>query len=238
MPANTLAEELEPKRRVQLESFLSDELKYIHTKRICVIGDDPATLILETARKWQPDWVMMPTHGPGFYRRLLLGSVTAKVLHDWDRPVWTDVHAGSAPVLEKISVGKIVCAIDFDANAPCVLSWAAFLAQDYGVDLALVHAIPAPEASVPVRYLDEEYTAALAAESRRRIEALLQSVPLTNVKILIEFGRPAGAVSKVAREFGADLAIIGRHSKTGLAAHLHQNAYSIICESPCPVLSI
>lgn len=235
---NTLAEELEPRRRVQLESFLSDELKYIHTQRVCVVGDDPAARILETARNWQPDLLMMATHGLGFYRRLLLGSVAAKVLHDWDGPVWTDVHAESAPVLDKISVRKVLCAIDFDANVPCVLNWATFLAQEYGAQLALIHAIPAPEASVPVRYLDEEYTAALAADSRKRIEALLESVPVNNAKILIEPGKPAGAVSKVAREFGADLAVIGRHSKIGLAAHLHQNAYSIICESPCPVLSI
>ena len=46
--------------------------------------------------KWakanQIDLIMMPTHGYGRFRALLLGSVTAKVLHDADCPVWTAVH--------------------------------------------------------------------------------------------------------------------------------------------------
>jgi len=118
----TLAEELEPARKTQLDSFLTEELQYIKTSRVCLIGDDPAERILGTACTWQPDLLMIPTHGLGSYRWLRIGSVAAKVLHDWDGPVWTDVHAEDAPELEKISVRKIVCAIALDANSPCVLN--------------------------------------------------------------------------------------------------------------------
>ena len=36
--------------------------------------------------------ILMPTHGYGPFRRFILGSNTAKVLHDADCPVWTGVH--------------------------------------------------------------------------------------------------------------------------------------------------
>ena len=233
---NTLAEELEGKRKAHLESFLEEELKYLKTERVCVIAD-PAEEIVATAAAWGADLVMMPTHGLGFYRRLLLGSVTAKVLHDLELPVWTDAHAENAPPLEKITIRKILCAIDLDLNSPCVLAWGAGLAQEYGASLAIAHAIPAPEPSAAVRYLDEEFRAALAVEARKRIDAL-QSAAGSNAAVLIEAGEPARAVSKIAEQYGADLLIIGRHGKAGLAGHLRQNSYGMIRESPCPVLSI
>jgi hypothetical protein len=55
---------------------------------------------------------MMPSYGLGFFRPSLLGSVTAKVLHDVGCPVWTSVHAEEAPPLERIGCTKVLCAID------------------------------------------------------------------------------------------------------------------------------
>ncbi|MGA8595805.1 MAG: universal stress protein [Bryobacteraceae bacterium] len=45
---------------------------------------DPAAAIVKCAQAEQVDLIMMPTHGYGPYRKFLLGSVTAKVLHDSD----------------------------------------------------------------------------------------------------------------------------------------------------------
>ena len=98
---NTLAEELLPARKIQLDAFLADEWKYFTTHRVCVMGEDSAQPIIDTARSWRPDLVMMPTHGFGGYRRLLLGSVTAKVLHELDCPIWTDVHSEQARLLKR-----------------------------------------------------------------------------------------------------------------------------------------
>jgi nucleotide-binding universal stress UspA family protein len=49
--------------------------------RIIKVGD-PAPEITHFAEQNQVDLIMMPTHGYGRFRNLLLGSVTAKVLHD------------------------------------------------------------------------------------------------------------------------------------------------------------
>lgn len=201
-----------------------------------MIGD-AAEKIAKTARSWQADLVMMPTYGLGHFRRLLLGSTTAKILHDLECPIWTDVHAEEAPALEDITCRKILCAAGMDERSNCSLVWAAYLAEEYQAELGVVHAVPAIEASVPARFLDQEFSASLAAEARKRITAMLNTGGV-EATMFIEAGEPAKVVANVARNFGADLLVIGRHAKGGLAGHLRQNAYAILRESPCPVLSV
>jgi nucleotide-binding universal stress UspA family protein len=233
---NVLAEELRPRSQAQLNAFLADELKYFTTQRVCVVGD-PADKIVEMARSWSPDLVMMPTHRPGFFRTFLLGSVTAKVLHDVECPVWTGIHAEEAPPLEKITWARVLCAIDLGERSPDVLKWAAFLARAHQAELRIVHATPELEAAPTGRYLDEEFAASLAAAAKSRI-APLQAAAGTNAAIQIARGNPGTAVTCAAKDFSADLLVIGRHNGTGIAGRLRHNAYAIIRESPCPVISV
>lgn len=231
-----LASEIEPARNAELEQFLADELKYFNPKRVCVTGE-PAAKIVEIARMWRPDLVMMPTHGLGLYNRLILGSVTAKVLHEIDCPLWTDIHAEQAPQLEKITIRKVLCAVDLEEQSRKVLEWADFLAREYSADLAIVHAAPAVEASPPAHYLDEEYAASMICQAKANLSTLQKSIG-TNAREFILSGNAPKVVAETAKKFSADLLVIGRHGGAGVAAHLRQNAYAILRESPCPVLSI
>ena len=52
-------------------------------------ADDPGFRIADFAHGHGVDLIMMPTHGLGLFRSLLVGSATAKVLHDAQCPVWT-----------------------------------------------------------------------------------------------------------------------------------------------------
>ena len=69
------------------QAFRSD-LAGIATTRVLLRGD-PAHEIVKTARDRNIDLIVMPTHGHGAFFRFLLGSVTAKVLHESHCPVWT-----------------------------------------------------------------------------------------------------------------------------------------------------
>jgi nucleotide-binding universal stress UspA family protein len=231
-----LAEEILPSRERELENYLTEELKFIDTERICVVGD-PAEKIVEMADAWSPDLVMMPTHGVGLYRRLLLGSVTAKVLHDLDIPVWTDVHAETAPPLEKIHFRRILCAVDLQEQSRPVLDWGAFLCDEYAAKLAIVHAVPAMETAQAVRYLDEEFTSSIMADAKGQL-ADLQREAGTDAVTFVEAGDPSKIVACAAQKFDADLVIIGRHARAGFSGHLRQNAYAIVRESARPVISI
>lgn len=233
---NTLAEELQPRSQERLNIFLAEELKHFTTQRVCVAGD-PADRIVETARSWNPDLVMIPTHGLGLFRRFLLGSVTAKVLHDVECPVWTGIHEEDAPPLEKITWSRVLCAIDLGDRSADVLKWAGFLAREHQADLRIVHVTPALEAAAAGRHLDDEFAASLAAEAQSRI-AKLQVAAGTNATLQIARGNPGAAVTSAAKDYSADLLVIGRHNTSGIAGRLRHNAYAIIRASPCPVISI
>jgi nucleotide-binding universal stress UspA family protein len=230
------AEELLPARRAQLDAFLTGELKYFGAKRVSVVGD-PATAVVQTAASWNPDLVMMPTHGLGFFRRHLIGSVAAKALHDLACPVWTSIHAEDAPALEAIHCRRVLCAVDLTERSRCVLAWAAWLAGEYQADLAIVHATSPIEVLPEALAVTDELQQQLLSRSRAEIGAL-QTLTGTRAQAFIYPGRPSDVIAAVVNEFSADLLIIGRHTEQGFPGELFQNAYGILRDSPCPVISI
>jgi nucleotide-binding universal stress UspA family protein len=233
----TLAEERLPRRQAQLNAFLADELKYFTTERVCVTGDDPAPEIVAAAGRWQPDLVMMPTHGLGVFRRLLLGSVTAKILHDLDCPVWTSVHSEAVLPLEQIHCRRILCALDLGNRSQSVLRWAAALAAESEADLGIVHATPELSAAYAGWALEQEFAESVSKQANERIEEL-QTAAGTAARLFISAGDTAKFIAGAAGDFEADLLVMGRHDTTGIAGYLRQNAYAILRDSPCPVISI
>jgi nucleotide-binding universal stress UspA family protein len=226
--------------KTQLDDFLASELKSFTTHRVYAVGDhahDPARAIAETARSWQPDLVMMPTHGLGFFRSHLLGSVTAKTLHDLKCPIWTSVHAETAPPLEEIHCRKILCSVDLTERSQDILAWAAWLAGEYQASLGIVHATVAADALTAGWHLREEFAHYAATQAKLRLDALQRDVG-TAAQAFVSPGIPKSVVATAASEFQADLLVIGRHGKTGLVEDLFPNANAILRESPCPVISI
>src|SRR5271156_6815146 len=64
-----------------LDQALNSELDGIVVTRLLLRGD-PAHEIVKTARDHDVDLIVMSTRGAGALYRFLLGSVTAKVLHE------------------------------------------------------------------------------------------------------------------------------------------------------------
>ena len=221
--------------KVELDKFLGDGLKGIQVRRIVEDGD-PAQEIVDLAHQEKFDLIVMPTHGYGPFRRFLLGSVTAKVLHDAGCPVWTGPHLEQAPPYPKISFHKILCALDLGPHSRAVLEWAGGLAREYGSDLSVIHAIPASTVSVGGFYFDPEWRTHVVNEARDRIGYLMEDLGLSG-QTVVETGDAATAVQAAAEEIHADLVVIGR-SQAGPLGRLRANAYAIIREAPCPVAAI
>jgi len=234
MGEHNLAEDLRSGRQTQLDQFMADEFRYFNTQRVCVTGE-AAPEIVACAKRWDADLVMIPTHGLGTFRGLLIGSVTAKVLHDLDCPVWTSVHSETAPPLEQIHCRRVLCAVDLTDRSHSVLEWAAWLAGEYQAELGIVHATAEMPSDSYGWSLAEEFSQALSDRAKTRIDAF-QAGPGT--RVFVNAGAPARVVSQAARDFNADLIVMGRHSGTGIAGNLHRNAYAILRVSPCPVISI
>jgi len=219
----------------RLQSFLAEELKHFRVVRKLCEGD-PARRILEYAAANKPDLIMMPTHGLGIFRRYILGSVTAKVLHDAQCPVWTAAHTELAPPLEQIHVGRMLCAIEPGPEATKVLQWAAGLAREFDSELMVAHAVPI-EQSRPAKYLNSEFFAGLVKDAETAIRELQNQIG-TQAPVLIEGGRPAEVIHDLAAKAKADLVLIGRTGATKGIGRLRTNGYAIIRSSPCPVVSV
>ena len=201
----------------ELNAFLSDELAGLQVERLVVEGD-PATGIVTTAHD-RAGLIVMPTHGYGPYRRYILGSTTAKVLHDADCPVWTGVHLEAAPAAP-IPLRRILCAVDLGPQSSKTLCWAAALAVQFEAQLTLMHV-----------------TLGAADAARREMEHL-QSFVHSEAALLLETGDPPASICSAAGRLAADLLVVGRGSAAGVFGRLRANAYSIIRQSPCPVVSV
>ncbi|MGH9593307.1 MAG: universal stress protein, partial [Bryobacteraceae bacterium] len=84
-------DELKREMEARLNGAFVKEFAGIPVQRIVEVGE-PADVITRFAHAEGVDLIMMPTHGYGPFRSLLLGSITAKVLHDAECPVWTATH--------------------------------------------------------------------------------------------------------------------------------------------------
>jgi nucleotide-binding universal stress UspA family protein len=129
-----------------------------------------------------------------------------------------------------------LCAVDLAPENVDTIRHAASLANDYGAQLRLVHAIPSSEAR-PQKYLDSEFRQHLFQASRDEIATMQQKVG-TDVEMLLEGGDVSKAVRAVALQQNSDLLVIGRGRIHETFGRLRTNAYAIIRDSPCPVLSM
>jgi len=68
---------------------------------------------------------MMAARGFGLVRRIVLGSVTAKTLHDTSVPVWTGAGRVLADHFPGIPYESILCSFDGSEEAESVLRGAA-----------------------------------------------------------------------------------------------------------------
>jgi len=196
-----------------------------------VLEGDPAAKIVEYARTVQADLIMMPTRGCGPYRRFLLGSVTAKVLHDSECPVWTSVHIENALPAEPVC-RKVACAVDLGPHTTEVLSWASRMASGMGAELLLVHAT-SPMDHFLENAADPDPRLQATQAAREAVQELLRETDV-DAEIAVSSGPVCDVVYRNVAQFSADLLVIGRHAASGMAGRLHPHAYSIIRESPCP----
>jgi nucleotide-binding universal stress UspA family protein len=221
--------------RRRLETFLKDEMASFQVRRELLEGE-PARAIVEFAKREHADLIVMPTHGYGAFRRFILGSVTAKVLHDADCPVFTGVHLADAPAPEMIHIEKIVVAVDLGESTDQVLQWASYLVKAVQAQLVVTHVVPSIEGETG-EVFDPDWRETFAAPARKRIQELMANHGLRG-DIVIDWGEVSKQVCEVAEAEAADLLIIGRaHSESSLG-RLRTHAYAIIRMAPCPVLSV
>ena len=221
--------------RQEMCRFLPEEFKYFDVKRQVMEGD-AGLQIVAAARQSGADLIMMPTHGLSVFRRYILGSITAKVLHDAECAVWTGAHLEGAPPLEAIAFPKVMCAIDMGSQSENALRWASGFAKEHSAELIVVHVVTAVEAG-PAKYLDQRFVLEVSAQMRTELESLLETMGIV-ARIIVVGGDPAKTVSEIAQCENVNQLVIARGAVAETFGRLRTHAYSIIRSAPCPVVSV
>ncbi|PWT98107.1 MAG: hypothetical protein C5B51_29980 [Terriglobia bacterium] len=204
----------------RLHEFGSSEVSRFPVRRLAVKGD-VSRKIVQYSQDERIDLIVMPTRGFGPYRRFILGSNTAKVLHDADCAVCTGVHLDEAPA-PGLPPESILCAVDLGPQSRTVLAFACGLQRRFAARVTVAHAVSA---------------GSLEPAARKELEQLVCETVL-GADLLVEAGDPAQVISEAAGRTGANILVIGRGSASGSFGRLRTNAYAMIRQSPCPVFSV
>lgn len=229
-----LASEARAEEERRLKEFALREFVGAHVDTFVELGEAGA-VIHRVVQHQGADIVMLATHGRGPVRRMLLGSVAAKVLHDISPAVWTGTGAAIAGHAPSPEYKRILCAVDTSDESAPVLKAAAALAASYRAELSLVHAVEMPVLPVEAAYVPYEQELMQAAEdSLRNLKGKL-GIDAAHSVIL---GSVPEAVCDEAARLKADLIVVGRGHVQGALSRMWSHLYGIVRRSPCPVLSI
>jgi nucleotide-binding universal stress UspA family protein len=218
----------------RLQQFVCQVLPGRAVECFAQLGE-PGSVIDKLAEEQRADLVMLATRGHGPVRRFLMGSITAKVLHDVSAAVWTGVGAALSDHPVRIPYQSIVCALDDSNEAEAVLRAAASIASAYRAQLWILHVVPTPPAYPDIDL--EEHNLQLTAASQLMLRELKAKLGVDAPHTVIDALLADGIHHEVVRR-KADLLVTGRGHSTGTFSRLWSHLYSIIRDSPCPVLSI
>jgi nucleotide-binding universal stress UspA family protein len=216
-------------RQRAVAAFTRDLFKGLPLKYLMEEGD-PAHTIVNYARDHAIDLIMMPTHGYGPFRSLLIGSIAAKVLHDTEVPVWTSAHSTKLATTSA-RYRRILCAVDLANESIPLIQWAGEFALHCNSKLCLAHAVPGADA------VDVSLQSALFSKARMDLVKLQQSAGVDG-ETCIAGGSVGEVIRHAAIQHQADVVVIGRGHLSETLGRLRTNAYSIIRQSPCPVISV
>jgi nucleotide-binding universal stress UspA family protein len=211
------------------------EFDGIAVTRVLLRGD-PAREIVEAACNRNVDLIAMSANDYGAFYQFLLGSVTAKVLHEAHCPIWTGVHLEEPPA-ESFSIRRILCSVELTPHSRHTVSLAAEMATAVGATLTLVHVTVGVEDYGPGGlHVNPEWKEQVVGFATKEIGKLQQDMG-TNFDIIIDSGNVPEALNRAAAQTKADVLIIGRIPGR---SHLGDNGegYGIIRRSRIPVLSV
>jgi nucleotide-binding universal stress UspA family protein len=218
---------------VQVRRFAADQLPKVDTECVVELGD-PASMIAQTACSRDIHLIAMPTHGYGAFRRALLGSVTAKVLHDSLLPVWTSAHVPEPSHHAHPQPRRVICAVDMGPEGRHTVEVAIALANDVGAALELVHV---PAETVAPEAAEQHLQDLLREVAGTEAIEVVETIPAA-AELAVAGGGVADGVRDIALRKRADLVVIGRGAIHKGLGSLRGHSYDIIRECPCPVVSV
>ncbi len=242
-PEEHLNRNLDYARR-HIDDFMADQ-NVQWEPRICV--GQPADEINRIAREDAAQLVVAATHGRKGLKRLLLGSVTERLMRTLSCPLLAirgraaelPVPPDGAPRFRRILVG-----CDFSPDADLALQHALGLAQEFESELHLVHVIEMPtytELLKPVLEHRRSSTAAIKTYIQERIDALIpeDARHWCQTTTALREGPPYAELLAYARQTAIDLIVLGSRGHGLLdTMFIGSTTDRVIRNAECAVLSV
>ena len=140
---------------------------------------------------------------------------------------------------ELVSFRRILIGADGGTLAAHAAAVGVELAVSLGAEIAFIHAID-PALTQATGITPGDLIAADEREGRRLIAEFARLVPQpSSPRVFIQVGKPAAEIVGTAKEWPADLIVIGSHARHGIPrALLGSVAEAVLRHAPCPVLVI
>ena len=136
---------------------------------------------------------------------------------------------------------RILVAVDESPIAAHAAEVGSALARALKSDVAFVHVIASP-ASPPMETLvtSEQLIAEASLEARKLLNALAKRGSAQRASLeFIRVGKPAAEILSSAKEWSADLIVIGSHGRSAVQrVMLGSVAESVMRQARCPVLIV
>jgi nucleotide-binding universal stress UspA family protein len=215
-----------------------------------VLRGDGAEILCEFLEEEKIDLLVIASHGHSAVKRFLLGSFAEKMLRVSSSPVlvFHEPHAGGEPpqggAIKGFEPKRILVAHDFTAASRPALLFARDWARHFGAS-ARLQFVAEQSASLygyaaKMKGSFQEYLEKVRNEALDRFRRILQEewkgVPAEAVAVL---GDPAEEIQKAAREYGADLIVLGTQSRSSFERFfLGSVAQKTVRRSSCPVVTV
>jgi nucleotide-binding universal stress UspA family protein len=205
-------------------------------------GSNPAAHVVAVADETNTNLVVMGTHGRSGFDRLVLGSVTEKVIRKTRRPVLTVPPPAIAT--STLPFKRVLCGIDFSAPSVEALRFASSIAKASDSTLTLLHVMEYPFENESVRTLPFDsagYRTAVKEDAAKRLEALASDElrEWRSPQTKLAHGKPYEQILATAAADGADLIVLGVHGRPAFDVMLFGSTTSqVIRRATCPVLTL
>jgi nucleotide-binding universal stress UspA family protein len=223
----------------QLQEFVKkhthDEIQPELLVQVGVAADS----ILSFAQSQETDVIVMGTHGRRGLDRLMLGSVTDRVMRTAPCPVL----AASKPPHGSVAAGRerghvhhlsrILFCADFSENSERALKYAISATAEYDAELTLLHVLE----GAPSLAKTEE-AMAVAAE---RLDKLIppDGRKTLKIKTAVRIGKTYAQIIQLAEEAQIDLVTMGVRGRGALdVAVFGSTTYRVMQLGSCPVLAV
>jgi len=170
----------------------------VNCMTIVCLGEEPYEEIVRHASKNNVDMIIMGTHGETEMKRLMMGSVTAKVIG------YAPCNILVLPLNAKVECKNVLIATDGSKYSEAAASEALGIAKRCGSSLIVIS----------VASSDAEIASAKDNVNKVSEAAEKEGVKTTSV---VTKGKPYEAIIETSKQKKADFIIVGSHGRTGLA---------------------